>query len=199
MTDQQLLARPEQDAEKDDPADAALPLGDFAPPGVEAIPGIEFPQEQKQQREEPQVLDEPERTGTADGPHDIFCNTRHAVERAGFGRDGGVEVADHPVENEKADGRRNQQFAGAVLQPGFSVGFLQGIAGARSGEQEQQGHEPGIQDVHDDVLVLRSVTETADTSEYPFVVVEVDDVVQQHQQDRHPAQIVYPVLSHLGR
>ena len=41
--------------------------------------------------------------------------------------------------------------------------------------------EPGIYDVHHDILVLRAVAETADPSEDTLVVVEIYHVVEQDQ------------------
>lgn len=50
--------------------------------------------------------------------------------------------------------------------------------------------------IHHNILILRPVTKTANTSKYPLVVVEIDYMVQKYQENRNPTQIIYPVLSH---
>ena len=57
---------------------------------------------------------------------------------------------------------------------------VQRVLCADARQNEQQRHEPRIEDVHQHILVLRTVAETAHATENALVVVKVDDVVQQH-------------------
>ena len=77
--------------------------------------------------------------------------------------------------------------------------LLQRIARTNPCQKAQQRHEPRIQDIHHHVLILRHVRVSAKTTDSPenaLIVVEIDYMIQQNQEDRHPAQIVYPMLSH---
>ena len=192
--DQGLRACPEQDAQQDDGHDSGL-----AAPFPTFILLVQHPHQQQHQGQEPEHLDEPERPDAADRPKQEFSHPRQAVERSAPGSHRGIEITRHPVEYQQADGTGNQQFARTGPEPFPGRMFLQGIAGADACQEEEQGHEPGIEDVHDHVLILRSVTEAADAAENTFVVVEIDYVVEQYQEYRHPAEIIQPMFSHIVR
>ena len=69
-------------------------------------------------------------------------------------------------------------------------------------ENEQQRNEERIQDVHHNILILgtlRVFAESADAAENALIVVKIDDVIKEHQEHGYPAQVVYPVFSHLVR
>lgn len=78
------------------------------------------------------------------------------------------------------EGPRHQQFPRAGLEPFPRRMLPERISRADPGQDEQQRHEPGIQNVHYNVLVLRILrilAEAAYTAEHALVIVEVNDVV----------------------
>ena len=213
IVDDELLGSEEEQAKDDDnPHHSELTPEHSAAPVVEAVLRVELADYEQEQREEPEVLDEPERADAAERPHDVFGNARHSSGEVGPLRDtgdDGVEVAGHPLEDEKADGAGNQQLTGAGAEPlaaggaGFAAAgifrnLIQSITGTDAGQKEEQRHEPGVEDIHHHVLILLDVgirAETADAAEDTFIIVKVDDVVEEHQENGHPAQIVEPVFS----
>lgn len=187
VADERLMGKLKDDTQQKNPDSTEL-----GP--VEPVRCVDFSDQQKQQREEPQILNEPQRSYAAEHPQEVFHRLRHRRQHIDT-RQMGIKVAGHPVKHQKADGGRHQQFAGTALEPSASRVALQRIAGADTRQQEQQRHEPGIKDVLDDILILRSVAKAANTAENAFVIVEIDHVVEQYQQHRHPTQVVNPMFA----
>ena len=180
MHDKGLFTKPEQQAEQQYPDHSRLFAGDFAAPFVKTSVAVKFPHQQQKQRKKPQVLDEPERPRAADRPHEILGHARHAVESSGLSRHKRIEIADHPLENKQADGGRNKQFPRAAPEPLSCRMTLQGIPRTHARKQKKQRHEPRVKDIHDHILILRPIPETADTTEDTLVVKEVNHMVEQH-------------------
>ena len=106
------------------------------------------------------------------------------------------------MEHKQADGTGNQQLTRTGLEPLFGAFLLQGITGATAGQDKEQRHKPGVQDVHHNILVLGHLgirAEASDAAKDAFIIIEVDYVIKEHQEHRDPAQIVHPMLSHLVR
>ena len=106
------------------------------------------------------------------------------------------------MEDEKTHRAGDKQLARARPEPFFAGVLLQGIACAYTCQQEHQGHEPRIQDVHYHILILmpfRIRTESAYASEDALVVIEIDDVVEQYKKYGYPTQIVQPMFSHFEK
>jgi hypothetical protein len=55
--------------------------------------------------------------------------------------------------------------------------LLKSISGTHTCQNEKQGHEPRVENVHHNVLILRAISESANASYDPFVVVEVEYMV----------------------
>ena len=103
ITDERLLACPEQHAQQDDPDDVRL---------TALVPDLIFPvqraDQQKHQAQQPQHLDEPERADAADRHDEVFTYGWNAVKNTLPCRHNRIEVPHHPVEYKQADGPRHQ-------------------------------------------------------------------------------------------
>ena len=102
------------------------------------------------------------------------------------------------MKHKEAYRARHQQFSGTCLEPFFGGLLLQCIACANASKQEKEGHEPRIEYIHDNILVLLILwvfTKTANTTEDAFIIVEIKNVVKQHQKHRHPTEIIDPMLT----
>ena len=65
------------------------------------------------------------------------------------------------------------------------------IAGADAGYYKEQEHEPGIDDVLEDIVILDiKVCDLAGHAHYSLPVIHVDNMINNDQNDRDPSQVV---------
>ena len=75
---------------------------------------------------------------------------------------------------------------------------VQKIAGAHARRNEQDRHEPGIDQIHKNVIVLDAqVRDPAEPSQYAFRVVHIKHVVNHHDHHSNPPDIIHVVSSHI--
>ena len=119
-----------------------------------------------------------------------------------------VEIARHPLENEQAYRGWYQQFEGSTLNEflmcqimrpfdastGLRDRGTQSIPRTDACHQKQQHHEPRIEQRHDGIPWLHLI-ETAHAAKHTLGIVEIDDVVKQHQKHCNPTDIVQKVFA----
>ena len=101
-----------------------------------------------------------------------------------------VEVTGSPLEYQKAYCGRDQQFDGTRLAELLHGALFKRIPGADARKQEKQHHEPGVQNVHHDILRLlhRVRVEASDPAEHAFVVVKIENVVRTYKMGDNEVQ-----------
>ena len=102
------------------------------------------------------------------------------------------------MEHKQANSARHQQFACTRPEPFLARLLLQRITGAYTSQQKQNRHEPRIENIHHNILILRIlwvITEATNATKDSFVVVKIKDMVKQHQQYRHPTKVIHPMLA----
>ena len=106
-----------------------------------------------------------------------------------------VKVTQDPLEHKQTNGGRNQQFSRSSRNELLHGVVLQIVSGAHARHNKQDYHEPRIQEILQRILILHFVKRADDACIY-HAVVHIDDMVQHHQKNRNPANIIYIILSH---
>ena len=150
---------------------------------------VQFSYQQQKGREEPQILDKPQRSRTDYCPNEVLDGLWYGGQSIA-GVQTCIEIAYHPLKNEKSDSGRNQKFSATRFEPNICILFIESITRTDAGQQKHQSHKPWIQNVEYDILVLRSFVEAAYSAQYAFIIEEIEYVVKKYQQHAGPAQIV---------
>ena len=143
-----------------------------------------FPHGQQEHREQPEHLDVPQRPHAGQHRNQI----QHRL------RDGGkvhaaanfyVVKAEDPLEHEQADRGRDQQLARFVLQKLLRGVALQAVPRAHARHNEQQCHEPGVDQIQETILELM-----LPNAKGLHAVEHVDHMVDHNKDDSRPADVI---------
>ena len=166
-------------------------------PPAEPVETACFKPAQQRQRhgKDPKHLGKPQNTAAGhrhDEPKHRGRQRRQGVEGPGQSH---VEVTQYPLKDQQPQRRGNQQFFGAAGGKGFWAAPFQLQPGADAGYHKQQHHEPGVEKILHCVLRLCR----GEGPHHPGgddAIVHVDNVIENHQQNGGPAEIVQIMPAH---
>ena len=155
---------------------------------------VQAAEKNKQAGEEKEHLDEPQRPDAAEYRDGVEQGSGNIGERAS-----GVEVeqSGDPVDHEEPQSGGNEQLVCPLPQELPGRPPLQGVPGAHPRDEEEERHEPGVNDVHGPVK-SRDALRAGQAAGDAHAIEEVAHMVEQDQHHDSPAEIVQIVPSHTG-
>ncbi len=136
--------------------------------------------------EQKQQLHEPQRPNARQHRNRVQQGLRDGIHRAAHAD---IEIPRHPVQHEQPQGGRHKQLPRPIAQERAIPLLDKCEPGAHARHDEQQHHEPRVHRAGNGIQ-KRQVSRIRHTAQDADPVEEVADVVNNDQQNRHPANMV---------